>query len=113
MIPDFWRSRLSSNFGTSKCMLAASIWVAWHLHSLYGVGEASEVRGTETPPGTRVTSSEPLIDSEPHTTSQYLSQYVFEQTEKGADRSRRASYFRNTAILSQLTRHVRVQLSLL
>ena len=55
MIPDFWRSRLSSNFGTSKCMLAASIWVAWHLHSLYGVGEASEVRGTEAPPGTRVT----------------------------------------------------------
>ena len=31
MIPDFGGSRMASYLGTATCMLAASIWVAWHL----------------------------------------------------------------------------------
>ena len=53
MIPGFQGSRVASYLCTATRMLAASIWVAWHLHSLYGVGEASEVREPRLPPDTR------------------------------------------------------------
>jgi hypothetical protein len=69
VIADFLGSRLTSYFGTTPCMLAASIWVSWHLHSLE-CEESLGTSGNRGSPGMPSTSSEPPIDSVPDRASQ-------------------------------------------